>query len=73
MAILNLAKQIRVVGKAFRSAMTVVKIYISMNPIELNAEITKFIINDCLPPQIKYPVKYTVYIDNIFYLNIKIR
>jgi len=73
MAILNLAKQILVVSKSFRSAMTVVKIYISMNLIELNTEITKFISNDCLPFQIKYPVKYTVYIDNIFYLSIKIR
>ena len=72
MAILNLAKQILVVSKSFRSAMTVVKIYISMNLIELNTEITKFISNDCLPFQIKYPVKYTVYIDNIFYLSIKI-
>jgi hypothetical protein len=50
MAILNLAKQIRVAGKAFRFVMTIVKIYIFMNPIELNTEIIKSNINDCLPP-----------------------
>jgi hypothetical protein len=73
MAILNLVKQILVAGKAFRFVMTIVKIYIFMNPIELNTEIIKSNINDCLPPQIKYSVKYAVYIDNIFYLSIKIR
>jgi len=73
MAILNLTKQILLVGKTFRCVIKAVKVYISMNPIELITEITKFIINDCLPFQIKYPVKYTVYINNIFYLSIKIR
>ena len=69
MAILNLTKQILLVGKAFRCAITVVKVYISMNPIELIIKITKFIRNDCL----LFQIKYTVYIDNIFYLSIKIR
>lgn len=73
MSILNLTKQILLVSKAFRCAITVVKVYISMNPIELITEITKFSIKDCLPFQINYSVKYTVYIDNIFYLSIKIR
>jgi hypothetical protein len=53
--------------------MTVVNVYIFINLIELTTEITKSIINDCLPFRIKYPVKYTIYIDNIFYLSIKIR
>jgi hypothetical protein len=66
MTILNLIKQILLVVKSFRCAITVVKVYISINPIELTTEITKFLSNDCLPFQIKYPVKYTVYIDNIF-------
>lgn len=73
MAILNLTKQILLVSKVFRCAITVIKVYISMNPIELITEITKFSIKDCLPFQINYSVKYTVYIDNIFYLSIKIR
>jgi hypothetical protein len=73
MAILNFTKQILVVGKAFRYVMTVVKVYISINLIELTTKITKSIINDCLPFQIKYSVKYTIHIDNIFYFSIKTR
>ena len=49
MTILNLIKQILLVVKSFRCAITVVKVYISINPIELTTEITKFISNDCLP------------------------
>lgn len=70
MAILNLAKQILVVGKAFRSAMTVVKIYISMNPIELNTEITKFIINDLTTVyRLKLSIQLNIqYISIIFFI-----
>jgi len=62
-----------VVGKSFRYTMIVVKVYSFINFIELTTEITKSMINDCLPFHMKHAVNDTIYIHNIFYLSIKIR
>ena len=48
-----LIKQVPVVGQAYGFTKTAMKVYNSTSPVEAAVSI----IDDCVPPQIKYPVK----------------
>ena len=50
-------KQVPVIGQAYGFTKTAMKVYNSTSPVEAVRVATVSIIDDCAPPQIKYPVK----------------
>ena len=52
-----LIKQVPVVGQAYGFTKTAMKVYNSTSPAEAVKVAAVSIIDDCAPPQIKYPVK----------------
>ena len=53
----GLIKQVPVVGQVYGFTKTAMKVYNSTSPVEAVKIATISIIDDCAPPQIKYPVK----------------
>lgn len=53
----DLIKHVPIVGQAYGFTMTALKIYNSTSPIGATSLAVKGILADCLPPEVKYPVK----------------
>lgn len=52
-----LVKQVPVVGQAYGLTKTAMRVYNSTDPISAVKNATISIVEDCSPPQIKYPIK----------------
>ena len=50
-------KQVPVVGQAYGFTKTAMKVYNSTSPVEVAKVAARSIMDDCAPPQIKYPIK----------------
>ena len=50
-------KQISVVGQAVGLTVTAMKVYNSTSPVQAVRTAAVSIVDDCAPPQIKYPLK----------------
>ena len=50
-------KQVPVVGQAYSFTKTAMKVYNSTSPIEAVKIAAVSILDDCAPPQVKYPIK----------------
>ena len=57
MLITPFIKQVPVVGQAYGFTKTAMKVYNLTSPIKAVKVVTRSIMDDCVPPQTKYPVK----------------
>ena len=55
-----IVNQVPVVGQAYSFTKTAMKVYNSTSPVEAVKTAFVSILDDCAPPQIKYPVKYNI-------------
>jgi hypothetical protein len=53
----ELIKQVPVISQAYGLTKTAMKVYNSTDPISAVKNATLSIIEDCAPPQVKYPIK----------------
>jgi hypothetical protein len=53
----ELIKQVPVIGQAYGLTKTAMRVYNSTDPISAVKNATLSIIEDCTPPQVKYPIK----------------
>ena len=60
-----LIKQVPVVGQAYGFTKTAMKVYNSTSPVEAVKVAAVSIIDDCAPPQIKYPVKCRIFLAQV--------
>ena len=60
-----LIKQVPVVGQAYGFTKTAMKVYNSTSPVEAVKVAAVSIIDDCLPPIIKYPVKCGIFVSQV--------
>ena len=54
---INILGNVPVVGQAYGLTKTAMKVYNSTNPINATKVALMSIIEDCSPPQVKYPLK----------------
>jgi hypothetical protein len=55
--VFELINQVPVVGQAYGLTKTAMRVYNSTDPISAVKNATLSIIEDCAPPQVKYPIK----------------
>jgi len=53
-------KQVPLVGQVYEFAITAMKVYNLMSPIDVIEVTAQSIIEDCAPRQVKYPVKCSI-------------
>ena len=62
MKIKRLAKNVPVVGQAYGIIETVKKVSTVTDPVEALVLAGEMIVEDCLPPQVKYPVECAIFL-----------